>query len=211
MNYINLETTRLDPTTPNAQILELGVIVADPQGNELAAKNWVFPCEAPPKGTHPTVKQMYEKNGLWAECAKAQPVDPLAIANWIYRNGTGDDGPIGGSSPHFDAKWLAKHLPDVRRLFNHRVHDVSTLKQALLDAGLGLRSVEPSTHRALDDLRDSLSIVRMHHRFLTAEGRKARNRLAEEARAVDPDILCRMVDEYGAEIAPLLEAIVGVR
>lgn len=213
MIFIDLETTGLGPRAPGAQILELAAIVADEQGNERAAKNWVFPCPGPPPGIHQRAKKMHEGNGLWAACAKASPVAPEEIVNWIYRNGGEAGGPIGGSSPQFDAKWLAAHLPDVRRLFNHRVHDASTLTHALRAAGLDLRGVRAvPAHRALDDIRYSLSIVRMHNRFLAAgRGRDKVNNLAEAARAVDPAILCRMVDEYGSEIAPLLEAIVGVR
>jgi oligoribonuclease (3'-5' exoribonuclease) len=76
--------------------------------------------------------------------------------------------PIAGFSSHFDAAWLAVHMPLARRYFSHRTFDVSTLRQFARDCGRGdaVAGADTAAHRALADCRQAADCARAVARLL---------------------------------------------
>jgi len=159
MVWVDLETTGLNPAED--VILEVAVVVTDGALNELAAQSLVVRSLSGRGGADPIVQQMHDANGLWAECAGSL-ISWLEAADttreFIERHAPKYHGPICGSSPHFDKAFLDVEMPSVAALFNHRVFDVSTLKQAF--AQFGGSVAQPGGHRALPDIRGSISAAR---------------------------------------------------
>lgn len=85
--------------------------------------------------------------------------------------------PLGGSSVHFDRRWLEVHMPATIRRLSHRHIDVSTLTELAqrlapeLHAkrpGLGPDGKPVPQHRALDDIRASITTLKFYieHGFI---------------------------------------------
>jgi oligoribonuclease (3'-5' exoribonuclease) len=75
-------------------------------------------------------------------------------------------GPVCGQSPQTDLRWLeTAGMPLLRKCFNHRVFDVSTLKLGnMIECAIDDSGEDSSTaaHRALDDIRYSIRCARMY-------------------------------------------------
>lgn len=162
MVWVDLETTGLDPK--KNVILEIGVIITDAFLNELIARSWVVGRAAKEEreNADPIVRAMHDANGLWDECESSTTLlsdVETHVIKFIVEN-AGSRGPICGSSPHFDKSFLDVEMPDLARHFNHRVFDVSTLKQAMLCwTSKEFPPSEPA-HRALADVRGSIAVAR---------------------------------------------------
>lgn len=162
--WVDIETTGLDPQYD--VILEIAVVVTDGDLNELAAKSWVVSRAGyeERQNARPIIQAMHDANGLWDACESSGVLlDIVEIeATAFIREYSPVPGPICGSSPHFDKSFLDVDMPTVARLFNHRVFDVSTLKQAAAQQGFKYSTtveVGPQ-HRALTDIRESIQIAR---------------------------------------------------
>lgn len=72
--------------------------------------------------------------------------------------------PMCGNSICQDRRFLARHMPELERFFHYRNLDVSTVKElARRWAPAVVEGVQKSgAHRALDDIRDSVSELRYY-------------------------------------------------
>ncbi|MGH8311416.1 MAG: oligoribonuclease, partial [Steroidobacteraceae bacterium] len=76
--------------------------------------------------------------------------------------------PMCGNSICQDRRFLARHMPELERFFHYRNLDVSTLKELArrwapeLAAGFA----KPSTHLALEDIRDSVRELQYYREHL---------------------------------------------
>ncbi len=174
MVWIDLETTGLDPEKDT--ILEVAVVVtsllrspslvSEPHYYEFTADSWVVkPANGLP-ALHPAVLEMHSKNGLLGELHDGDAIGAVDVmAAGLVHSLDAAGGPIAGSTPSFDKRFLDRHMPLLASCFNHRCFDVSTLKQAW--AQQYARSWEDvchpdeaEQHRALADIRYSISIAR---------------------------------------------------
>lgn len=168
--WIDIETTGLD--YENDHLLEVAVVATDakaPHYTELASQTWVvrpngWDAEQWRLTVDPVVYEMHTKSGLWGEVyAGANLADVEAeLLKFIGYFGNPAPGrePIGGSSAHFDARFLEVHMPKVRRYWSHRVFDASTLKQLARDFGVEPPAQTATAHRALADVRYSIELTR---------------------------------------------------
>jgi oligoribonuclease len=178
--WLDVETTGLDENDPEARLLELGLVfAADAPGDDLSVVDeyrFVFHCPKPPPTTKSVVVGMHTRNGLWAECAASDLTydDADAIIPEILAS-TGPHGNVvrgslvaAGNSVHFDLRWLRRFLPKTADLFSHRVCDVSSTTMLQLAAWCpGYRKPpKGEAHRALDDVRESLRIMKYCREFL---------------------------------------------
>lgn len=172
--WIDLETTGLDPAA--GFILELAVVATEPEApeyREVAAQSWVvLPGDAGWLNTlDPYVAEMHTKSGLLDDVVeRGVPVheverELLKFLSFFGNPAPGRE-PIAGSSPHFDAGWLAVHMPTARRYFNHRVHCASAIKQFVVDCGHELPRRQEPAHRALGDIRYSIELCRQAAQFV---------------------------------------------
>ncbi len=76
---------------------------------------------------------------------------------------------LAGSSPYLDREFLLAHVPVLRTYLHYQVMDVTCLRTALTDV-IGTEATPPAlqreTHRAMEDLTDSLQTYQRYSRWL---------------------------------------------
>ncbi len=152
-----------------------------PAYTEVAAQSWVIrphPDTYWRNSLDSAVLHMHTESGLLADVqARGIPLleAEAGLVKFLQYFGNPAPGrePIAGSGPHFDASWLAVHMPTARKYFSHRTFDASNLKKFALDHGC-VWPVDDgegsggSAHRALPDVRFSIQTARTVARLLAA-------------------------------------------
>ena len=160
--WIDLEMTGLD--TSSDTIIEIATIVTDRDLNELA-EGPVIAIATPQAilgGMDDWNTRQHGESGLTQRVrdskvgtGEAERQTLEFLARWVAPNSS----PMCGNSICQDRRFLAREMPDLERFFHYRNLDVSSLKiLAQLwapDVAAGFTKV--STHRALEDIRDSIS------------------------------------------------------
>jgi len=84
------------------------------------------------------------------------------LNSWGVHEGMEEKPPLAGSSVWFDRRRLERYMPRVAKLVSHRNIDVSTIRE--LQLRWGKEEHEPpkpgEAHRALNDIRESLELLR---------------------------------------------------
>ena len=74
--------------------------------------------------------------------------------------------PLCGNSIRTDRSFLARYMPDIENWLHYRCVDVSTVKELVKRWNPGLEHARPksegTTHRAMDDVRDSIAELRYY-------------------------------------------------
>lgn len=73
--------------------------------------------------------------------------------------------PLAGNSIHQDRLFLAKYMPSLEKHLHYRNVDVSTIKELVrrwMPATYAERPTKKSTHRALDDIKESIEELRFY-------------------------------------------------
>lgn len=170
--WIDLETTGLDET--DGSILEVGLVVADADDRVLAEASWlVDPLPRHLAAMHPDVVEMHRTSGLLADLeAFADGLPGIGdvdrdVAALLDRHTV--DGRIilaGSGVSHFDARWVARHLPATRRRLTYWTWDVEVVRRFLATVDPTLTRPAPDkAHRGLLDARDHLDEWR-HYRTI---------------------------------------------
>ena len=84
--------------------------------------------------------------------------------------------PLCGNSIGTDRRFLARHLPEIETHLHYRSVDVSTIKELAKRWMPELLADAPSkagSHRALDDIRESIEELRFYRQSLFVGGRTA--------------------------------------
>ncbi len=159
--WIDLEMTGLD--TQSDRIIEIATIVTDGALN-IVAEGPVLAIHQPDtvldamdewnRTTHGAsgLLQRVRQSRLSAEEAEARTLEFLAD------HVVGGTSPMCGNSICQDRRFLAREMPLLEKFFHYRNLDVSTVKElARRWAPAVLEGVtKSSTHRALDDIRESI-------------------------------------------------------
>ena len=77
--------------------------------------------------------------------------------------------PLGGNSIGTDRRFLAAYLPDIENFLHYRSVDVSTIKELAVRWAPAVVEAAPrkeTTHRALDDIRESVEELRFYREKL---------------------------------------------
>lgn len=170
--WIDTETTGLDPDRD--LLLEIAVVVTDNSLRELGATSVVV---APEHGVEealarmdPFVTAMHSSNGLISELDSPAALPLDAADHWIAAHidqaAAGAAGPflLGGNSITHDRGFLDRYAPQTFSRLHYRSIDVSSIEQDMVRDGYAdeiaaerRRTTPAGNHRALGDIRDSVS------------------------------------------------------
>ncbi len=171
--WIDLEMTGLD--TERHTIVEVAVIVTDSELEILdAGLDLVVHAGADELARMDDfVRKMHTKSGLLP--AIEASTTTLAAAGeqvleylraWIPEPGV---APLCGNSIGVDRRFLDRYLPEVDRYLHYRSIDVSSLKELCrrwYPAEYKGRPGKQETHRALDDIRESVEELRYYRQVM---------------------------------------------
>jgi oligoribonuclease len=169
--WIDLEMTGLD--TLNDQIIEIATIVTDGELNEVAEGPVL--AIGQPKATMDAMDAWNTRQhgasgltdrvlGSGTTLAEAEK-ETLDFLGLHVASGL---SPMCGNSICQDRRFLARQMPALERFFHYRNLDVSTLKilaqKWAPDVAAGFN--KESSHRALDDIRDSIAELKFYRERL---------------------------------------------
>ena len=168
--WMDLEMTGLEPA--RHVIVEIATIVTD--------DNLAIVAEGPDLVIHATpeqlaemgdfVTEMHTKSGLLAAIQQSTTtVEEAENATLAFlREYISEPGsvPLCGNSIGTDRRFLQEYMPTLESFFHYRNVDVSTLKELARrwhPEVLASLNDKSSTHRALDDIRESIAEL-VHYR-----------------------------------------------
>lgn len=175
INENNLVWLDLEMTGLNIQdrIIEIATIVTDNNLNILA--------EGPVFAIHQDLMIMnnmdewntkhHNQSGLVKRVLESKTDEKEAqtrtlefLRKWVPEN----KSPICGNSVWQDRRFLVEYMPQLERFFHYRLLDVSTLKILAQRWYPGIKDgfKKDSTHRALQDIRDSIEELRYYRNAL---------------------------------------------
>jgi oligoribonuclease len=166
--WIDLEMTGLD--TANDHIIEIATIVTDENLNELEAGPELVIRQ--PRAVMDAMDEwntrQHGESGLTARVLESRmstrEAEVLTL-KFLRKHLRPGKSPMCGNSICQDRRFMARLMPDLEAFFHYRNLDVSTLKilaqRWAPDVAAGYKKT--SSHRALDDIRDSIDELR-HYR-----------------------------------------------
>jgi oligoribonuclease len=162
--WMDLEMTGLDPA--RHVIVEIATLVTDDELN-VVAEGPDLVVRQPPEALalmDDVVRKMHTRSGLLAqiEASTVSLADAGEATLAFLREHCGEAGtvPLCGNSIGMDRRFLAVHLPAVEQYLHYRSIDVSTIKELCRRWYPAVLKAAPSkvgTHRALDDIRESVA------------------------------------------------------
>lgn len=160
--WIDLEMTGLD--TASDHIIEIGTIVTDPALNEIA----VGPVLAihQPQAIMDAMDEwntrQHGESGLTQRVLEStltmQDAENQTI-EFLEKYVAAGTSPMCGNSICQDRRFLARQMPSLEAFFHYRNLDVSTLKMLAHTWAPGIAKGfnKETSHRALEDIRDSIA------------------------------------------------------
>lgn len=166
--WLDLEMTGLDVTRHT--IVEIAVLVTDAE-LELLDEGIDLVVHQPPAALAEMddfVRAMHEKSGLLpAIDASRVSLEQAGTAALDYIRNHVDPGtaPLCGNSIGVDRRFLDRYLPELDQYLHYRSIDVSSLKELCrrwYPEVYRHRPGKQETHRALDDVRESIAELRFY-------------------------------------------------
>lgn len=165
--WIDLEMTGLSPERD--RIIEVATIVTDSQLNIIAEGPVlaVHQADSALEAMDDWNKRTHGGTGLIERVRQSTITEreaELQTLQFLRRYVPKNRSPMCGNSICQDRRFLARLMPELEAWFHYRNLDVSTLKELAqrwrpdLQANL----VKKSTHRALDDIRESIDELRYY-------------------------------------------------
>ncbi|MBM3639403.1 MAG: oligoribonuclease [Actinobacteria bacterium] len=175
---MDLEMTGLNPEVHT--IVEIATIVTDDDLNVVAEGPDLVIHQPDDVLAHmePIVVEMHTKSGL-LEAIKSSTVSlDEAMTQTLefirQHNPEPNKIPLCGNSIGTDRRFLAKYMPDIENWLHYRCVDVSSVKELVKRWYPGLEHARPSkggTHRALDDVKESINELRFYRDKIFKEKR----------------------------------------
>lgn len=173
--WIDLEMTGLNPETD--RIIEMACIVTDSELN-IVAEAPVIVVSQPQallEGMDEWNKRTHGGSGLTERVRSSSITEAeaeRAMLDFVSRYVPQKRSPMCGNTICQDRRFLARTMPALEAWFHYRNLDVSTLKELAVrwrpDIAAGFS--KKSTHRALDDVRESIEELRYYREhFLKAQ------------------------------------------
>jgi len=170
---MDLEMTGLDPA--RHAIVEIATLVTDDE-LEIVDEGPDLVVHHPPEvftAMEDVVREMHTRSGLLSAIAASDVTLTEAGAQtleFIKRHVPSPRTvPLCGNSIGTDRRFLALYLPQIENYLHYRSVDVSTLKELALRWRPEVLDAAPkkaSSHRALDDIRESVAELRYYRETL---------------------------------------------
>lgn len=165
--WIDLEMTGLNPETD--RIIEMACVVTD-SGLNIVAEGPVIVVNQPEElldGMDEWNRRTHGGSGLTERVKDSAITEPEAerlMLEFVSRYVPQKRSPMCGNTICQDRRFLARTMPALEAWFHYRNLDVSTLKELALRWRPDLVSgfTKKSTHRALDDVRESIEELRYY-------------------------------------------------
>lgn len=175
---MDLEMTGLDPA--KNVIVEIATIITDDELNIVAEGPdlVVFQPEDALALMEPVVVDMHTRSGLLDEIRAStlslEEAGRITLDFIKQHVPAARSVPLCGNSIGMDRRFLDAHLPDIEHHLHYRSVDVSSVKELVrrwYPGVLGSRGTKQGTHRALDDVRESIAEMRFYrdHVFVPRE------------------------------------------
>jgi oligoribonuclease len=184
---MDLEMTGLDPA--KHVIVEIATIITDDQ-LEIVAEGPDLVIHQPEELLalmEPVVVDMHTKSGLLdAIRTSTITLDEAGAATLAFIKEWVPEArkvPLCGNSIGMDRRFLDAYLPEIEHWLHYRSIDVSSVKELVRRWYPGLNNTRPfkaGTHRALDDIRESVAELRFYRNRVFVEGQP------RPASAIDP-------------------------
>lgn len=158
--WLDLEMTGLDEDA--CVILQVAMIITDPHLRVLAEIDLpIWQPESSLSSMIPVVRSMHTKNNLLDRVRTSEY--SLEQAEWelmniLTQHVNYKKGILAGNSIYVDRRFLQRYMPTFEGYLHYRQIDVSSVKllaQAWF-AGRGKAPKKPSSHTALEDIRESI-------------------------------------------------------
>ena len=167
--WMDLEMTGLDATKD--VIVEIATLITDDE-LEIVAEGpdlVVHATEDQLAGMDEVVVDMHTRSGLLNEIrASTVTLEEAGAATLAFIKEHVPEPrtvPLCGNSIGMDRRFLDQHLPDIEHWLHYRSIDVSSVKELVrrwYPGVLGERVQKQGTHRALDDIRESVAEMRFY-------------------------------------------------
>jgi oligoribonuclease len=163
--WIDLEMTGLDPQ--HNRIIEIAILVTDNQLN-LIAEGPVFAIHQSEEllgGMDAWNTKHHTQSGL-IERVRQSSVNEAqaeqATLDFLAHYLKSGESPLCGNSIYQDRIFLARYMPTLEKFCHYRNLDVSTVKELARRWKPELTFTKASTHRALDDIRESIAELKFY-------------------------------------------------
>lgn len=163
--WIDCEMTGLDPERD--VLLEIACIVTSGDLESVIVEGPSLVLRAPERvlsSMSDQVREMHQRSGLLEKAQRTQvtSLDAEAkILDFLRAVGVGSQiAPLAGNSVHVDRQFLARQMPRLESYLHYRIIDVSTVKELCrrwYPAIFARAPAKRQGHRALDDIRESIS------------------------------------------------------
>jgi oligoribonuclease len=170
---MDLEMTGLDPA--RNVIVEIATLVTDDKLG-VVAEGPDLVVHQPPAALalmEDVVREMHTRSGLLPaiEASDVSLEDAgKATLDFIRQHVPAPRSvPLAGNSIGTDRRFLAAYLPEIENFLHYRSVDVSTIKELALRWAPAVVESAPrkeTTHRALDDIRESVNELRWYREHL---------------------------------------------
>lgn len=163
--WIDLEMTGLNPA--HDRILELATLVTDNQLN-IIAEGPVFSIhqnDALLNGMDEWNTKHHNQSGLVERVRQSTVTEAHAeeaTIAFLARYLKPGESPLCGNSIHQDRIFLTRYMPKLENFCHYRNLDVSTVKELARRWKPELSFKKKSTHRALDDIRESIGELQFY-------------------------------------------------
>lgn len=171
--WMDLEMTGLDPDRD--VIVEIATIVTDDDLN-VVAEGPELVVHQPPSalvGMDKVVVDMHTSSGLLDQIAASTvSLEEAGAATLAFIKAHVPEPrtvPLCGNSIGTDRRFLARYLPDIENHLHYRSVDVSTIKELARRWYPRVLTAQPrkaTAHRALDDIRESISELAYYRQHL---------------------------------------------
>lgn len=168
--WIDLEMSGLDPS--RERILEIATIVTDGQ-LEIVAEGPELVVHQPDEllvAMDDWNREHHGASGLTervrSSTVSEEEAERLTV-EFVSAHVRAKAAPLAGNSVHQDRLFLARYMPKLETYLHYRNVDVSTVKELVRrwhPKAFEARPTKKGSHRALDDIRESIEELRYYRR-----------------------------------------------